>query len=66
MKYCLFALVCLLTACTANDDVFDKSPSQRNKESIADLKRNSSRHLTDGVSFTSRRPTPCFFPTRRN
>ena len=39
MKYCLFALVCLLTACTANDDVFDKSPSQRNKESIADLKK---------------------------
>lgn len=39
MKYYLLAMVLLLVACTSNDDVFDKSPAQRNSESIANLKR---------------------------
>ena len=38
MKYCLILTALLLAACSSNDDIFDKSPSQRSSESIATLK----------------------------
>ena len=37
-RYCLMLPLLLLAACSSNDDVFDKSPSQRSSESIASLK----------------------------
>ncbi len=37
-QYCLMLPLLLLAACSSNDDVFDKSPSQRSSESIASLK----------------------------
>ena len=38
MKCYLLLVALLFTACSSNDDVFDKSPSQRSSESISNLK----------------------------
>ena len=38
MKCYLLLVALLFTACSSNDDVFDKSPSQRSSESISSLK----------------------------
>ena len=37
-RYGFVLTICLLAACSSDDDAFDKSPSQRSSESIAALK----------------------------
>ena len=38
MKYCIIITLLLLASCSYKEEIFDKSPSQRNSDSIAGLK----------------------------
>lgn len=59
-------LATLLVACDANHDAFDRSPAQRNAESIAALKAELTKAEHGWRVLYSREPTHCSSPIPRN